>query len=268
MKLMQRKALWAICLFTWLPLASEQVATTQSNLPTDEYVFAFDLHDVVFQTDWHARRQELKMVPFSLNLVLTLLNPFFLYDLIKISLSTDTYEEVIDVLSAKYPAIKEYEESILTLINTQVPIEGTIKILKDLNAQGYRLYIFSNIGQASFLRLKKFFPEIFDLFDGYVYVEAQDNWIQKPQKESYEKFLNAFNLQPYQVIFIDDRQVNIEGAQKAGFNTIPFTSAAELEQTLKHYSPKERTTNHQSSQKVPGHLNGLINKDCHGSTNL
>lgn len=257
MKLIQSKALWALCLFTWLPLASEQVATCYRNLPVDTYVFAFDLHDVVFKTDWHARWQELKAVPWSLNLALTLLNPFFVYDLIKLSLATDTYEEIIDTLSAKYPTINEYQNYIVALINTHVPIEKTIKILKDLHAQGYRLYTFSNLGQASFLRLQKLYPEIFALFQGYLYVVAEDNWIQKPQKEAYEKFLHTFNLQPHQVIFIEDRQVNIEGAQKAGFNTIHFTSGDDLEETLKHYCAKDRTTNDQSPLKVPGHIKTL-----------
>lgn len=269
MKLMHSKALWAICLFTWLSLASEEATTTHTNLRADEYVFAFDLHDVVFKTDWQARWQELKAVPYSLDLILTLLNPFFLYDVINLIITVDTYEEIIETLSNKYPTVTKYQESILALINTQAPIEGTVKIIKDLKAQGFRLYVFSNIGKASFLRLKELYPEIFALFHGYTYAEPDDNWIKKPHKEAYEKFLHAFNLQRHHVIFIDDKQINIEGAQKVGINGIHFTSATELEHTLKHYNPQEpHSAPALDAQKDTTAIKSLASKDCLATTNL
>ena len=59
-------------------------------------------------------------------------------------------------------------------------------------------------------------------------------WEQlKPEADIYQTLLDKFGLKAEECVFIDDRPVNCEGAQKAGIHTICFKSfkqaAAELE---------------------------------------
>ena len=42
----------------------------------------------------------------------------------------------------------------------------------------------------------------------------------KPNKEFYIHILEKFNIQPNELLFIDDNLKNIEGAKKLGINTI------------------------------------------------
>ena len=55
----------------------------------------------------------------------------------------------------------------------------------------------------------------------------------KPEADIYQTLLDKFGLKAEECVFIDDRPVNCEGAQKAGIHTICFKSfkqaAAELE---------------------------------------
>ncbi len=46
----------------------------------------------------------------------------------------------------------------------------------------------------------------------------------KPEADIYQTLLDKFGLKAEECVFIDDRPVNCEGAQKAGIHTICFKS--------------------------------------------
>ncbi|MEC8342422.1 MAG: HAD-IA family hydrolase [SAR324 cluster bacterium] len=50
----------------------------------------------------------------------------------------------------------------------------------------------------------------------------------------YLHLLNSFNLQAEETVFIDDRQDNIEAAEKLGINGIRFTSPGQLKEELRN----------------------------------
>jgi putative hydrolase of the HAD superfamily len=54
----------------------------------------------------------------------------------------------------------------------------------------------------------------------------------KPEPAAFEAALEAMSLEPEQVVFIDDRQPNVEGAIACGLRAILFTSAAQLREAL------------------------------------
>lgn len=57
---------------------------------------------------------------------------------------------------------------------------------------------------------------------------------RKPAKEAYTSAVEALGVPAADLVFIDDRQVNVDGALAAGFGgAILFKGAAELEQQLK-----------------------------------
>lgn len=54
----------------------------------------------------------------------------------------------------------------------------------------------------------------------------------KPEPEIFEKALERAGVEPSEMIFIDDRQENVDAAAKQGITAILFTSAAELKTQL------------------------------------
>jgi len=56
----------------------------------------------------------------------------------------------------------------------------------------------------------------------------------KPDAEIYLHLLNSFNLQAEETVFIDDRQDNIEAAEKLGIKGIRFTSPGQLKEELRN----------------------------------
>ena len=101
---------------------------------------------------------------------------------------------------------------------------------KYLKSQGYHLYILSNYSRYMLDRTKKEMPFL-KYMDGTVF--SCDVKQLKPEADIYQTLLDKFGLKAEECVFIDDRPVNCEGAQKAGIHTICFKSfkqaAAELE---------------------------------------
>lgn len=56
---------------------------------------------------------------------------------------------------------------------------------------------------------------------------------RKPAPEAYEAAVCHLRLPPSQLIFVDDRAVNVDAAKQAGIDGILFKSAAQLEEQLK-----------------------------------
>lgn len=56
--------------------------------------------------------------------------------------------------------------------------------------------------------------------------------LRKPSPEAYAAAVAHLGLPPSRLIFVDDRQANVEGALAAGIPAIRFESAAQLEAEL------------------------------------
>ena len=57
---------------------------------------------------------------------------------------------------------------------------------------------------------------------------------RKPDQEAYLGPTASLRLKPEQILFVDDRQVNIDGAQKVGLQAHLFTSSDALETMLRN----------------------------------
>ena len=58
--------------------------------------------------------------------------------------------------------------------------------------------------------------------------------IAKPNHKIYRYVLDKMGFAPEEAIFIDDRQVNIDGASAVGIRSIRFTGYARLVRELKN----------------------------------
>ncbi|MEV0383914.1 HAD family phosphatase [Nonomuraea sp. NPDC050643] len=54
----------------------------------------------------------------------------------------------------------------------------------------------------------------------------------KPDREIYDEVARALGTDPSEVVFIDDREENVTGAERAGMKGVLFTDAAALRVTL------------------------------------
>lgn len=107
--------------------------------------------------------------------------------------------------------------------------ENTVKFLKDLKNQGFKIYILSNISEDSYKFASQY--DFFNFVDGGVY--SYELHICKPNKEIYKKLLDKYNLVPKDTIFIDDMLPNIKSANELGINGIQFTTLNEVKQKVK-----------------------------------
>jgi 2-haloacid dehalogenase len=104
-------------------------------------------------------------------------------------------------------------------------IEGTVEVFTELKAMGVPCYALSNMERENWER--RF--EIYDFlgrFDGY-FISGLEGVI-KPDSEYFVRALERFNLQPDEVLFIDDRPDNTAAAGALGIPALVFTSPEAL----------------------------------------
>ncbi len=146
---------------------------------------------------------------------------------------TLSFEEAIEFFSAKRP---EYREDIKRALSIPF-IEGyfsektdTVELYRELKRNGYNIYLLSNFSKEGFDHVRTIYTFLEECH-GMV-VSAYIKMI-KPEPEIYRYLLDTFNLDPDETLFMDDLQVNIQGAIDAGIHGICFTNAAECRQIMK-----------------------------------
>lgn len=127
--------------------------------------------------------------------------------------------EVFYALIARY----DFEEKFMTYN------EGIYELISSLKANGYKLYLLSNIGLGFHVFNIKI--PVFSLFDGKF--ATCDCGIIKPQKEAFEAFFNKFSLNPEECIFIDDSIENVKASENAGMKAIQYNARFESTEILK-----------------------------------
>lgn len=113
------------------------------------------------------------------------------------------------------------------------PIEESVKVLKELKDEKYKVYFLSNFHLLAFEYVTKKY-DFFNLFDGGI-VSYKEKLI-KPEDGIYKRIIEEYQIKPEESIFIDDSQGNIEGARKLNFETILFKNSKDLREKLKTYN--------------------------------
>ena len=199
--------------------------------PTNN-ILIFDVHGVIFKLSIVEIIKVVLKDPSSLWIITMMLRPMLCIHLLKSQLNGGVAEEIIFNVANRKPHLSWFVPKAFKLINAQVPIKPTVKILEDLKNKGYKLYILSNIGEKSLKYIEGMHPEVFTLFDGIYTANDRDKYIKKPQPKIYQNYLDKFNQDPSKLIFIDDKKSNLTAAEKFGMQTIHFTSAKNLFKVL------------------------------------
>jgi hypothetical protein len=85
---------------------------------------------------------------------------------------------------------------------------------------GHKVYILSNWDPISFTYMQQMHPEFFNCFDGIII--SGDVHLLKPDHAIYHYFLQRFNLEPHDCIFIDDLEANVIVAREFGIPSIHY----------------------------------------------
>ena len=102
-------------------------------------------------------------------------------------------------------------------------------LLSSLKEGGFPLYALSN------------YSNWYRMIDEKLQLSKYLNWDfvscktghRKPDKEAYLVPASVLDLEPGQILFIDDRQVNIDGARDVGLRAHLFTDSNSLETILR-----------------------------------
>jgi 2-haloacid dehalogenase len=143
-----------------------------------------------------------------------------------------TFVENEKILLAKYPQFGEY----ITYFHQHwqeslgKEKEESVLLLNDLRQTGYATYGLSNWSAETFPPTRKAHP-FFNMLTGIVL--SGEEKVCKPDAKIYKILLERYQLRPEESIFIDDRQENLDTAQKMGIDTILFQTAEQVRQDLK-----------------------------------
>lgn len=193
-------------------------------------IIAFDIHGVLFKADWKKIAQMMWADKKTYRLCIYLFNPWFIYDLVRLSNKGAVLEACITFLSSKYRHFAQHEDFIILAANTQKPIFAMVNILHFLKNQGYVLHIFSNIGSSLYEDLSIQFPHIFTLFDDAFTPNGFDG---KSHQKTFIQYLKEFNPDNKQVLFVDNNKNNIIMANTVGIVSVYYKNPRQLRTTFK-----------------------------------
>jgi len=204
----------------------------------ETHIFLWDLHEVVLQKDrrtWFKtcikfnRKWELlrKLNKKALKIFFT-----FILERLKIIKKQMVSEELIQ--AARTTNNEAFIDLITTICSSYVPIKGTVDIMSELSALGYKHHLGSNIGQTVFDNCLQKYPAVFTVFDAYVipFNKTETEIIKKPHPDFFLTHVYKQNLEPHNFIFIDDRKANVVAAQSVGMHAIHFKNAQQLRNEL------------------------------------
>ena len=173
----------------------------------------FDLGRVVFAQDPAKSTAEFKQ--FFSYVSLTPMPQFWTdYDMGVLSI-----DQVAEELAAYRGVEPKFAREMISIaIGKQETIRPTEKLIDELKAAGYKLYVLSNMSREfiDFLRKQK----VYENFDGDVV--SCEVGIVKPMPEIYDLLLKRCDLDPAETIFIDDRKENVDAAAAKGIATFHF----------------------------------------------
>ncbi|HEV2339244.1 MAG TPA: HAD family phosphatase [Patescibacteria group bacterium] len=101
-------------------------------------------------------------------------------------------------------------------------------LIKRLKQNGYKIALLSNTEIPIMDHIKEQHWEDFDLF-----IYSCEVGMRKPDREIYDFTLQKLNMEPREVLFVDDKKENVEAARDIGMHGITFVSGPKLGLQLK-----------------------------------
>jgi len=142
------------------------------------------------------------------------------------------YKEAAAELSKKFPdyahLISAWGERFGETISDPMP--GVHAIVEELDARGVPLFVITNFSADFWRPFYERERAFFSRFQGIV-VSGEEKLL-KPDPAIYYLALDRFGLKPGEALFVDDREINVEGARAVGMAGHLFTTAGDLRARL------------------------------------
>jgi HAD superfamily hydrolase (TIGR01509 family) len=104
--------------------------------------------------------------------------------------------------------------------NTWKPNEKMKKLVENLKRNGYKVTAISNLDKENGDMYKQ--KGYFENFDNNLFFSYEYKLL-KPSKEFFQKICEKYNINTYEILFIDDHEKNINAANELGMKTIKFS---------------------------------------------
>ena len=111
-------------------------------------------------------------------------------------------------------------------------IAGAAEIVERLKAAGVPLYLLTNMPAEVFAARRARY-RVLQRFDGAV-VSGEEG-VLKPSPEIFAILRDRYSLVPHETLFVDDMDLNVQGARAAGFMAHRFVDAASLASALRDH---------------------------------
>jgi 2-haloacid dehalogenase len=141
------------------------------------------------------------------------------------------WDEALSERIARYPSFEREIRAFWERWDEMVPgaIDGTVRLLEALAADGIPLFALTNFNARTFARTRARFPFFRHLRGAVV---SGEEGIVKPDARIYRLLTARYGLDPPQTLFIDDVHANVEAAQECGWQGLRFTDPGALREDL------------------------------------
>ncbi len=146
------------------------------------------------------------------------------YAVNKGDLPVKIYDDFLAVMTGRKPSDIDHEILASYILHKEV-----FAIVTSFRKQHIATAILSNFPNEWFAQLREKFH--LDNFFDAIFVSSQLHSV-KPQQEFFRSALEQLHVLPNETVFIDDRDVYTQAAEKFGINGIVFTSVEKLKKDL------------------------------------
>jgi putative hydrolase of the HAD superfamily len=130
-------------------------------------------------------------------------------------------DELMASLKQKRPDFsKEIERFCKGWTALIVPQAGNVPLLLQKKAEGYGIYILSNLPLEAYQAIEA--TGLLDLADGGIY--SYQEHLAKPEEDIYRLLESRFGLKLEETLFFDDRLENVQAARQLGMQAVQVPS--------------------------------------------
>lgn len=144
-------------------------------------------------------------------------------------------ESYIKAFKTKYPDMSDIIDNFLGgpwMEKVIFPLKDNLKMIDLVKEKGLKYYILSNYPKDAFEYTYDMCPFI---QNGDGMVISYDVLMIKPDKNIYLKLLDKYGLKANECLFIDDLDINVEGARSVGINAFVFKDLKDGYKQLEEY---------------------------------
>ena len=144
-------------------------------------------------------------------------------------------EETTERMSKELNISSEETEKLFNTIYEQNTIENNelYDWILEVKSKRYKLGILSTqFHLSNDILIPKKYYKVFDAME----ISCEDK-IKKPDERAYISILKKLNVKPEECVFIDDKQENLDAAEKLGMHTILFTDNSSFISDLNRIIP-------------------------------